>query len=186
METAERLITAEEFLAREDRVSPREELIDGRIVLSQPDLPHQTVAGRLHLALGNWMNEAPGRGMVWLPIDIVIDDCNVLVPDLAWVSEEKVPPPATRLLPVSPDLLVEVRSPSTWHRDIGVKRDLYARHGVRELWLVDGMAASVIVCRLGSGGLGILGELGPGEALESPLLPGFSLALEALFAERRA
>ena len=105
-------------------------------MLSQPDLPHQTVAGRLHLALGNWMEEAPGRGVVWLPIDIVIDDRNVLVPDLAWVSEEKVPPPGTRLLPVSPDLLVEVRSPSTWHRDIGVKRDLYARHGVRELWLV--------------------------------------------------
>ena len=186
METAEGLITAEEFLAREDRVSPREELIDGRIVLSQPDLPHQTVAGRIYVALANWMNEAPGRGMVWLPIDIVIDDYNVLAPDLAWVTEEKVPPPATRLLAVSPDLVVEVRSPSTWHRDIGVKRDLYARHGVRELWLVDGMAASVIVCRLGSGGLWILGELGPGEALESPLLPHFSLALEALFAERGA
>ena len=186
METVERLITAEEFLAREDRVQPREELIDGRIVLSQPDLPHQTVAGRLHLALGNWMEEAPGRGVVWLPIDIVIDDRNVLVPDLAWVSEEKVPPPATRLLPVSPDLVVEVRSPSTWHRDIGVKRDLYARHGVRELWLVDGMAASVIVCRLHAAELGILGELGPGEALESPLLPGFTLTLEALFAARRA
>lgn len=186
METAERLITAQEFLAREDRMSPREELIDGRIVRSQPDLPHQTIAGRIHLALATWANEAPARGVVWLPIDIVVDERHVLVPDLAWVAEEKVPPPATRLLPVSPDLVVEVRSPSTWHRDIGVKRDLYARHGVRELWLVDGMSASVIVCRLDSSGLGILAEIGAGQALESPLLPGFSVELDALFAERRA
>ncbi|MGI8593049.1 MAG: Uma2 family endonuclease [Solirubrobacteraceae bacterium] len=126
METAEGLITAEEFLAREDRMSPREELIDGRIVRSQPDLPHQTIAGRIYLALANWTNEARGRGVVWLPIDVVIDQRNVLVPDLAWVSEEKVPPPTTRLLPVSPDLAVEVRSPSTWHRDIRVKRPLRA------------------------------------------------------------
>ncbi len=95
-------------------------------------------------------------------------------------------PPATRLLPASPDLVVEVRSPSTWHRDIGVKRQLYARHGVQELWLVDGMAASVIVCRQRSGGLETLAELGPGQTLESPLLPGFSLGLETLFAERPA
>ncbi|MGI8593050.1 MAG: hypothetical protein ACR2ML_01535 [Solirubrobacteraceae bacterium] len=51
---------------------------------------------------------------------------------------------------------------------------------------MDGMAASVIVCRRDASGLGILAELEASQTLESPMLPDFSLALEALFAERRA
>ncbi|HHT9136345.1 MAG TPA: Uma2 family endonuclease [Candidatus Wunengus sp. YC60] len=36
-----------------------------------------------------------------------------------------------------PDLLVEILSPSTSRRDIGIKKKLYARHGVREYWIAD-------------------------------------------------
>jgi Uma2 family endonuclease len=34
-------------------------------------------------------------------------------------------------------MVVEVRSPTTWRYDIGRKRELDERHGVRELWLAD-------------------------------------------------
>jgi hypothetical protein len=45
METAQRLITAEEYLAREfdDRFT---ELINGRVVVNQALIPHQTIVGR--------------------------------------------------------------------------------------------------------------------------------------------
>ena len=36
-----------------------------------------------------------------------------------------------------PDFVLEVASPSTWREDVGRKRDVYARLGVREYWLYD-------------------------------------------------
>ncbi|MGI8593053.1 MAG: Uma2 family endonuclease [Solirubrobacteraceae bacterium] len=185
MSTGAGLITAQEYftLTEGQRWT---ELIDGRIVVNVPRIPHQTLVGRLHLALGNWVEEEPGRGRAWLPLDVIVDDHNVLAPDLVWVAEERLPEPGAALLARPPDLLVEVRSPSTWHRDIGVKRRLYERHGVAELWLVDGMGQSVIVCRRSDPGAPIFdveSELDLGEMLGSAQLPGFGLELDALFAE---
>ena len=37
----------------------------------------------------------------------------------------------------TPDLVIEIISPSTAGRDRKDKRDLYERHGVKEYWLVD-------------------------------------------------
>ena len=184
METAERLITADEFLAREfdDRFR---ELINGRVVVNQPLIPHQTIVGRFYLALGNWVNAAPGRGYVWLPLDTKIDEYNVLAPDIVWVAQEHLPPRGSKYMVHPPELVVEVRSPSTWNRDVGVKKNLYERHGVRELWLVDDRSSSVLRYRRSSEGAGSFdegAEIAAPQTLASPQLPGLELALEALFA----
>ena len=36
-----------------------------------------------------------------------------------------------------PDFVLEVASPGTWREDVGPKREVYARLGVREYWLYD-------------------------------------------------
>ena len=45
------------------------------------------------------------------------------------------------------DLAVEVRSPATWIYDVGPKRDLYERHGLRELWLADTASRTLLIYR---------------------------------------
>ena len=37
----------------------------------------------------------------------------------------------------APDFVLEVASKSTWREDLGPKRDLYARLGVKEYWMYD-------------------------------------------------
>ena len=37
----------------------------------------------------------------------------------------------------APDFVLEVASKSTWREDLGPKRDIYARLGVKEYWLYD-------------------------------------------------
>jgi Uma2 family endonuclease len=78
---------------------------------------------------------------------------------------------------------VEVRSPSTWHVDLGRKRQIYERHGVRELWLVDPPAQSVLVFRRsgGSASFDITTEIGVDETLTSPLLTGFTVPITTVF-----
>ena len=68
-----------------------------------------------------------------------------------------------------------------------MKKRVYEQQGLRELWLVDTSASSVLIFRrsdLKAAGFDIALELRGGELLTSPQLPGFSLALSELFAER--
>jgi Uma2 family endonuclease len=177
-------MTAEEFLVWSAPDAPGIfELIDGEVVLTQPTPLHQHSAANILFHITLWTREAPGRGMLLLPIDTLIDHWTVLVPDLQWYAEGRELPGMTEPPWPSGDLVVEVRSPSTWHRDVGRKREHYERDGVRELWLVDPFARTVLAHRRseGSATFDITVEVGENETLTSPLLPGFAVAVAELF-----
>ena len=174
---AERL-TADDYLARED--PRRTELIAGVLVVNEPTVLHQRVVGLIYAALLAWTRAAPGRGTVSLPLDVRLDDATVLAPDVLWFAEP-IDLGAPRA-PLMPDLAVEVRSPATWVYDIGPKRQLYERHGLRELWLADTASRTVLVYR-GSrpaGGFDLQAELTAQQPLSSPLLPGFAVPVGEL------
>ena len=78
-------------------------------------------------------------------------------------------------------MVVEILSPSTAEYDQGYKRALYARHGVREYWLVDPETESVEVMVLGGEGLQTDEVYGSSGNLHSPLLESLSLDLHELF-----
>ena len=176
-------MTAEEFLARDDW--PRgTQLIEGEVVVNQPGLPHQLALGRLFARLLAWADARPGRGLVCLSVDVRVTERNVYGPDVWWVSEPRRPDRSQLTLEGVPDLVVEVRSPSTWRYDVGVKRVRYEEAGVAELWLVDGSARSVLVYRRSSASspsFDVALELEAGERLMSPLLEGFSLDVGDIF-----
>ena len=73
---------------------------------------------------------------------------------------------------------------STWRYDVGVKKRTYERLGLAELWLVDTASDTVLVYRRSSAEAAEFDvelELEVGESLTTPLLPGFSVDLAALF-----
>lgn len=163
---------------------PRTELIAGEVVVNAPKLPHVDAQTEILFALKTWVREAPGRGGAWLPADVPIDDANVFAPDVWWVSEANRPRPAQELLERAPDLIVEVRSRSTWARDRRYKLPRYARAGVLEAWYVDTATRSIEVFRRSSPDVAELDEiveLRPDDTLTSPLLPGFELTVAAAF-----
>lgn len=176
-------MTAEEFLAHDDW--PRgTQLIEGEVVVNQPALPHQLAVGRLHARLLAWTEAQPGRGLVCLPVDVPVTETNVYGPDVWWVSEQRRPGPGQLSLQGVPELVVEVRSPSTWRYDVGVKRVRYEEAGVAELWLVDTSARSVLVYRRSSPAsttFDVALELEAAETLTSPLLEGFGLEVDGIF-----
>jgi Uma2 family endonuclease len=175
---------ADEYLAAPDD-GRRTMLVEGEVVLNQPGHLHQAVLRGLFRALDAWTLAGPARGDAVWPLDVKLDAHNVFGPDLLWYAEGHVP---ERLAPPPyplPDLAVEVRSPSTWHYDIGAKKAAYERAGLQELWLVDTSASEVIVFRRSSPeapSFDVSLELGVEDELGSPRLPGFALALSSLFA----
>ena len=176
--------TAEEYLSLppDDRFT---QLIDGEIVVNQPSVRHQDITGLLYRRLAEWSEVRPERGRAGIPVDVVVDETNVLVPDVWWVADDHRPSADALRLDRPPDLAVEVRSPPTWRYDVGAKKAAYERAGLPELWLVDTESETVLVYRRAapeSREFDVALELGAGEALWSPLLPGFTLPVAGIFA----
>jgi Uma2 family endonuclease len=175
-------ITADEYLAMEELEGRRTDLIDGEIVVNEPTRWHQDAVKEIVLALGMWEREGTGRGVACLPLDIKLDEFNVYAPDVLWYAEGRAPAITAPRPYAPPDLVVEIRSPSTWRHDIGRKKSGYEAAGVRELWLVD--FTSVLVFRRSDPkrpDFDVTLELTAEETLTSPLLPGFALPLAGLY-----
>lgn len=178
-------MTAEEFLALERHDDRWYELVGGELVVNEPQPLHNETQQRVLVALRLWAHAEPGRGSVWLPIDTVLDTGNVYSPDVVWFAADRGPSLDDRSPVALPDLAVEVRSPSTWRRDLFVKKDVYERTGLRELWLVDTKGHEVFVFRRSgpqAASFDVALNVTPGDELTSPLLPGFALDVAALFA----
>ena len=111
----------------------------------------------------------------------MLSDTDTVRPDLLFVSKERLHIITDDNVQGAPDLVVEIRSPSTARQDWTVKRELYARHGVGEYWLVDPEAATVAVLLLDEGELKVTGVYGEGDTLSSAVMSGFSIALADIF-----
>jgi Uma2 family endonuclease len=165
----------------------RYEIIDGELFVSkQPHFYHQGVCGNIFRLLENWSHQSRLGRTIFAPGLVFADDDDV-VPDVAWLSKERL---AITLgddgnLHSAPDLVIEVLSPGPTNkrRDRDVKLKLYSRRGVVEYWIVDWLAHSVEIYRRQRIQLELFATLTKGDVLESPLLPGFSVQTEAVFAD---
>lgn len=159
------------------------ELIDGELVPSPyPDRRHQDIVRRLFLALSAFV-ERKALGRVYAaPTSVLLSDEDVVRPDIAYVSKMRTSVLVPEGLKGPPDLCVEVCSTKTEPTDRGIKRNAYAKRGVREYWLVYPDTTTVEVFRLHDNPKIPVAMLTGGEQLTSELLPGFSQSLAELFA----
>ena len=102
-------------------------------------------------------------------------------PDLIFVSKARLHIITEDNVQGAPDLVVEIRSPSTARQDWTTKRDLYQRHGVLEYWLVDPEAATIAVLLPDEGELKVAGVYGEGDVLTATALEGFNVTLADIF-----
>ena len=172
--------TYEDYLnAPEDK---RYELLDGELVpIPTPGERHQSISILLGSKLVQFAYENSLGRVYHAPFDVVLSDVDVVQPDLLFVSNERdhIITPAN--IQGAPDLAVEILSPSTAERDKTFKRALYAKHEVKEYWMVDATAKNITILLLGEHGYEVVGTYGEGETLTSPVLQGFALNIGDLF-----
>lgn len=87
--------------------------------------------------------------------------------------------PATNKFPI-PELIVEVLSESTEHRDRGVKFTDFEAHGVLEYWIVDADAKTVEQYVLRDGSFHFLLKSSSGD-ISSQVLTGFRIPIASIF-----
>jgi Uma2 family endonuclease len=165
----------------QERPGDRHEIIDGELTVTPSPIPvHQTISANIEYALARLVRER-GLGIVLhAPIDIRFTPENVLIPDIIFIAQDRLHIIGPKTIDAAPDLVVEILSPGTRRRDLDTKRALYARFGVQEYWIVDPDARTVTVLALASDKFEPVpgGESG---AIQSRVLPGLSLTLEAVF-----
>jgi len=77
---------------------------------------------------------------------------------------------------------VEILSPTTSKRDLGVKLRQYAKHGVRWYWVIDPDGREIRRFAWRNGAYEDEGTLHSGAKLSSPLFPGIEIAVADVFA----
>lgn len=154
------------------------EYIGGEAVVMSPiGDAASAVQIELIMALRGWQERVGDEGVLRQDVFVAFGDEEHLAPDVCWWSAGRRPPVVRGEIDVVPDLVAEVLSPSTRANDLGVKREIYMRAGVRELWLADPDARTLTRVRPGAGAEALEAH----DVLRSELLDGFALELERVF-----
>jgi len=129
----------------------RHEAIEGELCVTPAPTPrHQDIVLRLALRLQALL-VAPGHGRLWVaPVGVEFpDSAEGVQPDLVFVASGGKAEVGDAGIVGAPDLVIEILSPTTAHRDRGIKRKLYERQGVEQYWIVDPDAGAVEVWTYG-------------------------------------
>ena len=117
------------------------EIVDGTLYTHpRPAMPHALASSALQSDLSNTFQfgrGGPGGWWIIFEPELHLGE-DILVPDLTGWRRERMPDyPDTAYVTLPPDWVCEVLSASTRRLDLLEKRPVYAREGVRYLWLVD-------------------------------------------------
>ncbi len=161
---------------------PYFQLIEGDLYMSpSPNFFHQSIIGNLYHVLRSYLAKHPiGKAQI-APSDVELNDQNVFQPDLYYVANERRDI-LTRQGPVgAPDLVVEILSPRTLSLDLGAKRLVYARSGVKEMWALDPDDEKVEIFRFEQDVDRPTVTLKGKGSITSPLFPGLEIPLVQVF-----
>ena len=168
--------TYEEYYKLED--DQRYEIIDGQLLMAPaPDIWHQDWLNSLNIFISHYVKRKNLGRLFIAPVDVVLDEENTVQPDLVFVAAKNVGIIQPRAIFGTPDLLVEVVSPSSARRDRIQKMKLYARFGVTEYWIGDAAKRSLEILTLTKGRYELRCSAKEKGKLSSLVLTGFKFDL---------
>lgn len=175
-------LTCDDLWRIREASDERLEIIEGELFATPPSTAiHQVILHRLAIvfdrAVGN-----PKLGQV-LPamLDVRLANDTVVQPDLMIILADRFKLFAEWGIDGSPSFLAEIVSAFSGVRDGAWKRDLYARHGIPEYWLVDPEQRTMTVFSDSRDGH-YQTETISSDVAVSATIPGLSADLKALFA----
>jgi Uma2 family endonuclease len=168
-------MTEEEFIAwcNEDT---RAEWVEGEVIMPSPaNLQHVDLAGFLLILVRLFVTQR-GLGMAYGPeLQVRLGALRRRrVPDLLFISTERMHILKATEVDGAPDLIVEIVSPDSPARDWREKYLEYEAAGVREYWVADPMSRRFEGYALGADGHYMLIEEKEGK-VHSTVLSGFFL-----------
>jgi Uma2 family endonuclease len=179
-----RRLTAEQYMALPEDSFKGYELVRGRLTqVSEPDAKpyhgHRII--RIAQLIANYLDTNPiayisGESSVLL----ARDPDTVRSPDVFVTRNDHLPPNYDGDIGITPDLVIEVRSPSERPGMLRSKMADYFAAGTTLFWVVERTTRSVIIHRPNAEPVTL--SAGTDVVTAEPILPGFSCTLDELFA----
>lgn len=114
------------------------QLIENNIVMEpSPTYYHQSILIEVSSQLHKYVKKHYLGEVLTAPMDVILGNENVFQPDILFISNERLSIIHEDSLHGAPDLVIEILSPATAKYDLGEKKDIYERFGVREYWIVE-------------------------------------------------
>lgn len=153
-------------------------------VLSMPSPAHQMVVLLLYRLLFDFVQNIKAGRVLIAPTRVKLWSGKFREPDLIFMSRHNRYRMHQQYWDGA-DLVMEVVSPDDPTRDLETKRREYAQAGIPEYWLVNPLDETITVFRLPEDALvyAIHGVYDRSSVAESALLPGFTVDVDACFAE---
>ena len=125
------------------------EILKGELVVrTSPNRAHQRCSIRLSVILSGHVIQHELGEVYTAPFDVILDpenaDPEILVkPDLLFVSKDRLQIITSENVQGSPDLIVEILSPSTANTDRNQKFKIYQEAKVSHYWIIDPAAQTL-------------------------------------------
>lgn len=174
-----RLLTADELLRMPDD-DRRRELVRGELrIFMPPSAEHGSMAVRLVRKIDAFVSSHHlGEVLVESGFKLAGDPDTVRGPDISVVLNERAAKIGPGFFPGSPDLAVEIVSPSDTYDEVQDKIEDYLSLGTREVWVVRLKQQSITIHANATAER----TFRRGDTLrESAVLPGFELPIAELF-----
>jgi Uma2 family endonuclease len=176
--------TIEEFWALPESML-HIEYIDGEILMAPtPTVAHQAVLRNLSFALHEFVKRTSTGSIFFSPLDVILPSGDVVQPDAFFLTKEETERAhAAKRVHGAPLFAVEILSPGSIKHDERTKRDLYARNGISEYWIVDPKTRTITQMILREDHYEAT-KLIETDTIKSAVLTGFEKKIEALLNDR--
>jgi Uma2 family endonuclease len=162
----------------------RYEVIRGFLyVTAAPAYDHQYSVAQFSRLLGNFVMDRNLGVVLTAPFDVKLPDiADPVQPDVVFFRSGNQPRKGDKFFEGTPDLVVEVLSPTTRRLDQKVKLEAYRDAGIPEYWMVDPWKEIIILQGLSADRREYveIGRGSRGERVRSSVLPGFEIAVADL------
>lgn len=116
----------------------RYEILEGELQMTpSPKTKHQVVSRNLLVEISLFLKKNKIGKVFGAPYDVILSQDNVVEPDIIFISNDNLDIITEDNVQGSPDLLVEILSPSSQDNDRHKKKVIYETYGVKEYWIVD-------------------------------------------------
>ncbi|HYV93886.1 MAG TPA: Uma2 family endonuclease [Chitinophagales bacterium] len=177
VEPKEKVWTADEYLKTPEGVIFT--IIDGKqYIMPSPFALHQDTLLELVLLISNHIKKHKSGHVYIAPFDVILASKNVVQPDLIFISNENKGILQRGRIFGSPDVLIEIISPTSVNMDRVIKMKKYLQFKVPEYWIIDPVKRTVEIFCLENNGYNLHSIAVHKGKVESKRIKGFKVKIE--------